>query len=59
MPMAMGNITTCTILRNIVMISTSTIVPAKAHTSIGVTKGASRVETVVTPTDSAKSPFAR
>ena len=59
MPMVMGSITTCTMLRNIVIMSTSTIVPAKAHTSIGVTKGASKVETVVTPTDSVKSPFAK
>ena len=59
MPVAIGTITTCTMLINMVKMSTSTIVPANAHTNIGVTKGASKVDTVVTPTDRARSPFAK
>ena len=58
-PTAMGSITTQRILSNIPTTSTFTLLPAKAHVRIGVSSGASRVETPVIPTERARSPFAR
>ena len=58
-PTMMGRITTQRMLSNIPATSTSTLFPAKAHVSKGVSSGASKVDTPVMPTDKARSPFAR
>ena len=55
----MGRITTQRMLRSMPTTSTSTVSPASSHTSKGVRTGASKVDTAVMPTDSARSPLAR
>ena len=46
-------------LQNIAQTSTLTVVCSSSHVIAGVSSGASRVLTLVIPTDSATSPFDR
>ena len=58
-PIAIGSMTTQRMLSNMPTTSTSTLFPANAHVSNGVRNGASKVDTPVMPTESARSPLAR
>ena len=57
--MTMGSMTTWRMEMNMLTMFTSTIVPANSHVRRGVSRGAIIVDTVVIPTDRAKSPFDR